>query len=465
MTSVVERASDSSRQWGVEPVPPEVRTLSGFDLAILWGDLGVGLLVLVTGGLLVPGLSFAAAMGAIVVGSLAGVAMLGITGAIGAHRGVPTMALFRPVLGVRGSWLPSVLNFAQLIGWTAVELWAMSLVADIVAREVFGFSARYLWLGIVAVFCTGLALWGPIGVTRVYLKSFGAWVVLGICVALTIFVFAGDGIGDALRSRGTGGWPTFGLAVDLVIAMPVSWLPLVADYTRFGRGARSAGWGTALGYLAANVWLYALGALIVLNSGEAPEPAGIALGILAVAGGTLAGVLFLVGILVGETDEAFADIYSGAVSLQNVFPDASRRLLTILIAAVGTGLAAVLTMQLYESFLFLLGSVFVPLFGVLVADYAVFRERTIVHRVRWTAFVPWLAGFLAYHWIAPTGPEWWTSFSGTLFGTPLSARFAWLGASVPSFVIAAALTWLLARVLPPPATGGIVSGATVQSER
>lgn len=176
-------------------------------------------------------------------------------------------------------------------------------------------------------------------------------------------------------------------------------------------------------------------------------------------------MLFLVGILVGETDEAFADIYSGAVSLQNVFPDASRRLLTILIAAVGTGLAAVLTMQLYESFLFLLGSVFVPLFGVLVADYAVFRERTIVHRVRWTAFVPWLAGFLAYHWIAPTGPEWWTSFSGTLFGTPLSARFAWLGASVPSFVIAAALTWLLARVLPPPATGGIVSGATAQSER
>ena len=456
MTSVAERAQESSRQWGVEPVPLEHRTLSGFDLAILWGDLGVGLLVLVTGGLLVPGLSFAAAMGAIVVGSLAGVAVLGITGAIGARRGVPTMALLRPVLGVRGSWLPSVLNFTQLIGWTAVELWAMSLVADIVAREVFGFSARYLWLGIVAVFCTGLALWGPIGVTRVYLKSFGAWVVLGICVALTAFLFAGDGIGDALGSPGAGGWPTFGLAVDLVIAMPVSWLPLVADYTRFGRGARSAGWGTALGYLAANVWLYALGALIVLNSGEAPEPAGIALGILAVAGGTIAGVLFLVGILVGETDEAFADIYSGAVSLQNVFPDASRRLLTILIAAVGTGLAAVLTMQLYESFLFLLGSVFVPLFGVLIADYAVFRGRTIIHRVRWMSFVPWLAGFLVYHWIAPTGPEWWTSFSGTLFGTPLSERFAWLGASVPSFAVAAALTWLFCwrEFSRPPQSGG-----------
>ena len=452
MTGVAERDRSAARprDWGIEPVPLDSRTLSGFDLAILWGDLGVGLLVLVTGGLLVPALSFASAMGAIVVGSIGGVAILGITGAIGARRGVPTMVLFRPVLGVRGSWLPSVLNFAQLIGWTAVELWAMSLVADIVAREVFGFSARYLWLGIVAVACTGLALWGPIGVTRVYLKSFGAWVVLGICLLLTAFVFAGDGIGDALGSRGTGGWPTFGLAIDLVIAMPVSWLPLVADYTRFGRGARSAGWGTALGYLVANVWLYALGALIVLNSGEAPEPAGIALGILAVAGGTIAGVLFLIGILVGETDEAFADIYSAAVSLQNVFPGASRRPLTILIAAVGTLLAAVLTMQLYESFLFLLGSVFVPLFGVLVADYAVFRGRTSERGIRWTAFVPWLVGFLAYHWIAPTGPEWWTTFSGALFGTPLSERFAWLGASVPSFLVAATLAWLLARVVPPP---------------
>lgn len=449
MTSVVERVRT------IDPVPLERRTLSGLDLAILWGDLGVGLLVLVTGGLLVPGLSFGAAMAAIVIGSVAGVAVLGVTGAIGARSGVPTMVLFRPVLGVRGSWLPSMLNFAQLVGWTAVELWAMSLVADIVVREVFGFSARNLWLAIVAVLCTGLALWGPVGVTRVYLKSFGAWMVLAICATLTVFVFGEPAIRDALTSPGTGEWPTFGLAIDLVIAMPVSWLPLVADYTRFGRAPQSAGWGTALGYLAANVWLYALGALIILGSGEASEPAGMAVGILAIAGGTVAGALFLVGILVGETDEAFADIYSGAVSLQNVFPRASRRLLTILIAGAGTALAAVLTMQLYESFLFLLGSVFVPLFGVLLADFAVFRGAGPNKNVRWSAFLPWAAGFVVYHWIAPTGPEWWTETSAMVFGTPLSERFAFLGASVPSFVVSAGLAWLLA----------LRSKATRKSER
>ncbi|MGH2698225.1 MAG: cytosine permease, partial [Actinomycetota bacterium] len=316
---------------------------------------------------------------------------------------------------------------------------------DIVAREVLGWSVRYLWLGIFAVLCTALALWGPVGVTRAYLKSFGAWVVAAICIVLTVFVLLDDGVRAALRSPGTGGWPTFGSAVDLVIAMPISWLPLVADYSRFGHRARSAGWGTGFGYLVANIWLYALGALIVLGTGEFAEPAGIALGILAITGGTLAGVLFLVGLLVGETDEAFADIYSGAVSLQNIWPRSSRRVLTLFIAAIATGLAAALTMQLYESFLFLIGSVFVPLFGVLVANHWGRSELT-PSRLRPVAFLSWIAGFVVYHWIAPTGPDWWTEFSALLFGSPLAERFDWLGASVPSFLVAATLTWLPARL-------------------
>jgi NCS1 family nucleobase:cation symporter-1 len=394
--------------------------------------------------LLVPALSFTGALAAIVIGSVVGSAALGVTASIGARQGVPTMALFRPLLGVRGSWIPSVLNFAQLVGWTAVELWAMSLVADIVSREVFGWSADYLWLALFALLCTALALWGPVGVTRTYLKSFGAWVVVAICVALTLFLLIDDGVREAITVPGTGGWPTFGLAVDLVIAMPISWLPLVADYSRFGSGARSAGWGTGLGYLVANIWLYALGALIVLGTGEAAEPAGVALGVLAIAGGTVAGLLFLVGLLVGETDEAFADIYSGAVSLQNIWPRASRGVLVVVIAALATGLAATLTMQLYENFLFLVGSVFVPLFGVLVASH-LSGDRTRFG-MRGAALVSWIVGFFVYHWIAPTGPDWWLDISVSIFGTPLSERWGWLGASVPSFVSAATLTWLLARL-------------------
>jgi putative hydroxymethylpyrimidine transporter CytX len=436
--------------------------LSALDLAVLWGDLGIGLLVLVTGALLVPALGFGIALLAIVVGSVAGVALLSLVAMAGADHGVPTMVLFRPLLGVRGSWFPSVLNALQLIGWTAVELWAMSAIADLVCQRVFGFSTRWLWLLVAASISTWFALWGPVGVTRVWMERFGAWVIVGICAAVTVFVAVDAGFAS-LTAPGRGGWPTFGAALDLVIAMPVSWLPLVADYTRFARGAGSAFAGTFSGYLIANVWLYALGAGLVLATDTRPDPAGVAAGILALMGGSIAGFLFLVGLLAGETDEAFADIYSASVCLQNIFPKPSQRSLAVAVAVVSTVLAAWLTMQRYEAFLFLIGSVFVPLFGILAAEYFFKRRRAIdvaeLYRdegrywftggVRIAAFVPWVAGFALYHWIAPTGPGWWVRAIDGVFGAPLSERFAWMPASVPSFLAA----FLLALAVAPERMG------------
>jgi nucleobase:cation symporter-1, NCS1 family len=446
MGKVMERV-DARPDDGIRPIPPERRVLSALDVAILWGDLGIGVLVLVTGALLVPALGFGTAMLAIVIGSGVGCLLLALGARAGASHGVPTMVLFRPVLGIRGSYGPSILNALQLIGWTAVELWAMSLVADLVAERVFGFSARPLWLGVTAILCVALALWGPVDVVRVWMKRFGAWTITGICALVTILLLTSGALPDAVSAPGTGGFPTFGAALDLVIAMPISWLPLVADYTRFARRSEDAFVGTFFGYLIANIWLYALGALLVLSQGATPDPAGIAAGILALAGGSLAGILFLLGLLVGETDEAFADIYSGAVSLQNMWPSVPARRLTLIIAIVATGLAAWLNMARYEAFLFLLGSVFVPLFGILIADHYVNRrgslevgslydEEGTYSGIRLRAVLPWVVGFFVYHWAQPTGPTWWIESVGSLPGAPLAATATWLPASLLSFIAA-----------------------------
>jgi putative hydroxymethylpyrimidine transporter CytX len=307
-----------------------------------------------------------------------------------------------------------------------------------------------MWLIIAAISCTGLALWGPVGVARVWMRRFGAWVIVAICALVSVLVLTSEDIWQQLSAPGTGGWPTFGAALDLVIAMPVSWLPLVADYNRFSSRPRGAFVGTFWGYLLANIWLYSLGALLVLGPGGSPDPLGIAGAILAVAGGSIAGLLFLVGLLVGETDEAFADIYSGAVSLQNIWPRASQRAFTIAIAIVATLLAAWLTMDRYESFLFLIGSVFVPLFGVLIADHFFNRGGDVrldelyskrgrywySAGVRWRTLMPWLAGFVVYHWIVPTGPAWWTDAVTAVIGQPLGERWGWLAASAPAFTVA-----------------------------
>jgi putative hydroxymethylpyrimidine transporter CytX len=466
MSSTQERL-DVTSDWGIKPVPSRLRRLSGFDLAVLWGDLGLGLLVLVAGGLLVPGLGFWSALVAIVVGSVIGVALLGLVGAVGARQGVPTMVLFRPTLGIRGSWLPSALNGLQLIGWTAVELWAMSFVADIVAERTLGFSSRPLWLILSAVVCTGLALWGPVGVTRIWMERFGAWVIGIISLLVTFLVLRTDGIGEVLSAPGDGTL-TIGPALDLVIALPVSWVPLVADYTRFSRRTGSAFGGTFWGFLIANVWLYALGAMLVLSTGIDPSPGGMALGILSLAGGSIAGVLFLTGLLVGETDEAFADIYSAAVCVQNIVPRISRRATIVVIAIFSTGLAAWLTMARYETFLFLIGSVFVPLFGVLVAHPLVRGGRVSAGDdlydqkgpywfsggFRVLAFIPWAIGFLVYHWILPTGPSWWVDGFSRIVSEPLAFRFEWLSASIPSFLVAFLLALLFLRERGP-GSGGV----------
>jgi NCS1 family nucleobase:cation symporter-1 len=448
------QAEVAASHWGIEPVPDRHRKFTALDLAILWGDLGVGLLVIVAGALLVApadqfgfGLSVPAAVLATVVGSVIGCALLGAGGVIGSREGRPTMTLLRPVLGRRGSWIPTVLNVGQLVGWTAFELWAMALVADRLGQRLLGFSSFGFWLAAFSAVVLALSLWGPLGVVRKWMQKFGAWVVAGIGVGVTVSLLAG-GL-EAIWSRsGAGGSFVFGVPMDIVIALPVSWIPLVADYNRFTRRASRSFWGTFSGYLFANVWFYLIGVLLVVRSPEtAVSPEGIALGILSLGGISITGTLMLAGLLVGETDEAFADVYSGAVSLRNIFPLIDGKALVVAVTLVAALLAGRFTMLTYETFLFLLGSVFLPLLGVWFADYFVLKNRVrAIDGVRWRSVIPWVAGFLLYHWIAPTPVEWWSTFVTNLIGAPLSTRVPWVGASIPSFVLAFGLHWVIGSV-------------------
>lgn len=431
--------------WGVDPVPEQHRKLSGFDLGVLWGDLGIGLLVMVAGALLVApaeqfgfGLSLPAALAAIVIGSLIGSLLLGIAGVAGSREARPTMVLLRPVLGTKGSWLPTAFNVAQLIGWTAFELWAMALVADRLSKNLFGVSSFGVWLAFFSLVVLALSLWGPVGVVRGWLEKFGAWVLIAIAIAVTGYLLLDSNLGAIWNRPGAGGAFVLGVPADIVIALPISWIPLVADYNRFSRGGRGSFLGTSIGFFVANAWFFALGALLLLSfPNTTASPEGVALGVLSLAGISITGTLLLAGLLVGETDEAFADVYSAAMSLRNIFPKIDSRVLVTGVTLLGAALAGRFTMLAYELFLFLLGSIFVPLVGVWFADYFVLKSRTVrTEGVRLGSIIAWVVGFIVYHWIAPTPLEWWTEFTTSVLGTPLTERFVWLGASLPSFVIA-----------------------------
>jgi nucleobase:cation symporter-1, NCS1 family len=460
MASVTQRLEDvierEAPAWGIRPVQPALRKLSGLDLGVLWGDLSIGLLVMVSGALLVPALGLPQALLAIAVGSVVGTVPLALVGLAGAREGVPGMVLFRPVLGLRGSYLPSAINLVQLVGWTAFEFWAMGRVANAVARDAIGLDSPLLWLIAVAIVCTGLALGGPILIVRRWLERFGIWVVAAVAVWITVRLLSAGDLGALWSRPGTGGLP-FWAAVDLVIAMPVSWLPLVADFNRFARAERGAAAGTFWSYAAGNAWFYTLGALLVLTAGAAPDVLDIGTTIAATVGGGIV----LLALLVGESDQAMANIYSSAMSLQNVRPHLPQRPLILGVGAAGLAIAAVLSdaAGAFEVFLFLIGSVFVPLFGVFAADYFVlsrgrYGENAMFERVdatiRWWALVPWAVGFAVYQWCVPTGPAWWVDGLAHVMHGWLHLPFPLiggspLGASVPSFLVAFAMTLFVLR--------------------
>ncbi|MEM2942994.1 MAG: putative hydroxymethylpyrimidine transporter CytX [Candidatus Bathyarchaeia archaeon] len=419
-------------EWGIEPVEEKSRYLGFFDYFVLWSSLGVGLLVLLAGSLLVPALGLWEALVAITVGTAIGNIPLVLAGWIGSRHAIPTMVTIRPSFGIRGSYIATFLNLIQLVGWTAFEIIIMAKAADTISYAAVGYTNTNLWIVVFTALCVAMAIGGPLVVVRYWLERFAIWLVYGTSVWVAYYLLSRRSIHELLALQPQGGLP-FLLAVDLVVAMPISWMPLAADYMRFSKKPGSAAAGTYSGYFVANFLFYTLGALFVLGAGVSDPVQAIAM--------VAFGIPALLLILVDETDNGFADIYSAAVSIQNVWPGASQKLLVILVGFVSMLVALLLPIEQYESFLLLIGSFFIPLFGVVVTDYFFLKRRGYSvedlyidgggsywysRGLNLCAFGAWLFGALIYHSIV--------------------AYASWLGASVPSFIAAAFIYYLTMRV-------------------
>ena len=228
-------------EWGIEPVPPELRRLGFLDQAVLWGNLGVSLLVLVAGALLVPALGLWPALAATVVGAVVGNVLLGLAAVPAAATGVPAMVLYRAPLGVRGSLLPTACNVVQNLGWATFELFVIATAATAISERVFGAGGRPLWVLAFGALATAMAVAGPLTVLRRWLQRFAVWAVLASTAYLTWYALTRFDL-EALAGQPGQGGLSFWAGVDLAIALPISWVPLVADYARLAaRPGRPSG--------------------------------------------------------------------------------------------------------------------------------------------------------------------------------------------------------------------------------
>ncbi|NIQ05249.1 MAG: putative hydroxymethylpyrimidine transporter CytX [Candidatus Korarchaeota archaeon] len=410
-------------EWGIEPVPEEKKTLGFLDYFVLWSSLGVGLLVFQAGAEL--GLGLLTAIIVSILGSILGSLMLASAGLIGSKYGVPTMVSVRPALGRWGSYLPTALNVIQLIGWTAFEFIVMKEAATTISGPFLGRYTEVFWAIIIAIFCWLLAYGGPITVVRKWLEKFAIWLVFASTIWITVYLIT-EGWNVRISLTSVGSIPFFS-ALDLVIAMPISWMPLVNDYNRFAENDKQGFFGTFSGYTLTNTWFYSLGAALVVLTDQANV-------VVAISSILLGGVALAL-IIVDETDNAFADIFSTGMSIKNLFPNANQRTLVTGATAIGLIIVLMLPLGQYINFLYLIGGFFVPLFGVVIADFLVVK-RTQYKREDFygekkldiVGIISWVSGATIYFTITYLFPQ---------------INLPSIGASLPSFLVAFLVHYLL----------------------
>ena len=419
---------------GIEPIPKEERNLRGWDFFLLWAGAAVSLAEIWAGGLIVP-LGLGLGLWAILLGHLIGNTPFALGGVIGSRWGIPTMVSVRPSFGIKGSYFAAALNVIQLIGWTAVMLIVCGGAADAISK-FYGFSNPDLWILLSGVITT---LWALVG-HRIWkwLERVSVGALLILCLAMTYLVFKEYGWGMLSQFPRQKEFP-FMIGMDLVIAMPISWLPLISDYSRFSTDSKSSFWGTWIGYFIISSWMYLVGLAASLAT-KSPDPSEAVMNLMLKFGWAIPA---LVIVFFSTFTTTFLDIYSTAISGLNIFPKLGERKGVIIGGVLGTVTALVFPALLdYEDFLLFIGAMFCPLFGIVLADYFLIKKGSLeteeLYRpggrywfwkgINPLAILAWVIGFAIYLGFSPMLME-------KVYG--IHWAFPWpIGSSLPSMIIA-----------------------------
>jgi NCS1 family nucleobase:cation symporter-1 len=419
---------------GIEPTTAKERNLTGIDFFILWAGAAVSLAEIWAGSLIIP-LGLGLGLWSILLGHLIGNTPLALGGLIGSRWGIPTMVSVRPSFGIRGSYWAAFLNIIQLIGWTAVMLIVCGQAADAISR-FYGFSNLTLWILLSGGVTTLWALMGH----RIWkwLQRISVVALLVLCAAMTYLVFDQYGWRTLSQVPRKNDLP-FMVGMDLVIAMPISWLPLVSDYSRFATNSTSSFWGTWIGYFIVSSWMYLLGLAASLAT-QSGDPSGVVMNLMVKYGWAIPALII---VLMSTFTTTFLDIYSTAISGLNILPKLGEKMGVLIGGILGTLTALIFPSILdYEHFLLFIGAMFCPLFGVVLVDYFLSRRSTLIvedlyreegrywycRGVNLLAILAWTVGFAVYLGFSPMLLE-------KILG--IRAAFPWpLGSSLPSMVIA-----------------------------
>lgn len=345
---------------------------------LIWLGAGISIAEILTGTYFAP-LGFVRGVLAILIGHLIGCTLLFFAGLIGSQTRQNAMNTVKGGFGHRGSIVFALLNACQLIGWTGIMIYD----AAVAAHEAFHLS-QWLWCVLIGLL---IIVWLWIGIEHLgKLNTVALTLLLLLTIWLSFSIFH-----RPMTQASVSGNLSFGAAVELGVSMPLSWLPLISDYTSKAKRPVVATLGSVISYGLVSCWMYLIGLGMSLFAGQT----NIAK-VMVASGMGVAGLLIIVFSTVTTT---FMDAYSAGVSLQSIWPRLNGTRMAMLTTVVGTIGAIVLPMDNITNFLYLIGSVFAPMITVLMADYFIFHHDSLRQVVNYPNFIIWVLGFIAYRFL------------------------------------------------------------------
>lgn len=353
----------------------EEKKTSIFANGLIWFGAAVSIAEILTGTFLAP-LGFKNGVLAILLGHVIGCVPLFLAGLIGARKEVSSMETVKSSFGQRGSLLFSSLNVLQLIGWTAVMIISGAVAANAVIK-----TGSWVWCLVIGAL---IIVWLLIGIRNLGPVNTVAMAGLFILtVVLSAVVFRSGGLGAAAS-----GGLTFGAGVELAAAMPLSWLPLISDYTRFAKKKKAATAVSVSVYFITSCWMFVIGMGAAILTGQSDIAT-----IMMQAGLGIAGLVIIIFSTVTTT---FLDAYSAGVSAVSISKNISEKKAAIVITIMGTALAILTPITQVQNFLYLIGSVFAPMIAIMITDAFILKEDHSKANFSWINLALWLAGFIIY---------------------------------------------------------------------
>lgn len=353
----------------------EKRT-SLLENGLIWFGAGVSIAEILTGTYF-SSLGVQKGLAAILIGHVIGCVMLFLAGVIGGKSRLSAMETVKSSFGNKGGQFFAILNVLQLVGWTAIMIYDGALAVDGMVS-----TGRWLWCLIIGAL---IVVWILIGITNLGKINTAAMVLLFILTLVLCKVIFFDG--NVIQSTADDSL-SFGAAVELAVAMPLSWLPLISDYTREAEKPVKATAVSAIVYGIVSCWMYVIGMGAALFTGESDIAQ-----ILLKAGLSIAGLLIIVFSTVTTT---FLDAYSAGISSESIFSKIKGKYAAIVVTIIGTVGAILFPMDDITDFLYLIGSVFAPMIAIQIADFFLLHRDRRKNAFDWRNLIIWVIGFVLY---------------------------------------------------------------------